>query len=355
MRREILRQSVVERVLTSCAPADPTFLDDPDFRYPLAVNISNRNICEIPSLLTQGFLEYTDWGYWTVMLMQPSWLGERVWWQIDRHDPERREFKMLQDLCRHADVIHLNGNYDWLHEIGPELEGRVKVVMHHHGGQVRKDPTIAERERDAGWEVLVSTPDLLVHIPWARWLPSPIDLRELDRNIPIWKPRKDRIVVGHGYTIAGNKGTNDIARAVAECSRRDPRIEFMPWNGIQKRLSHWLLSQCDIYVATLLYGPGVATLEAMAMGIPAMCGCSEEELEYQCAVLGVTDPDDLPWIYVTAETLSDRIMDLVNDPDEWEHRAMRARQYVEQWHDVPQVVQRLKAIYEEIKPCRSII
>jgi len=356
VRKDLLRQVTLERVLPSCAPKEPTFRSCANGR-PLAVNVDSCNLCEIGSLLAAGFLRYTDWAYWSVMTAEPSWLGERHWWKIDNDDPERREQKMLDELVVNADVLHLNSYRTWefLGRCADAMKGRTRVVMHHHAMNLREKPQIAWEERDAGWNVLVSTPDLLMHVPWATWLPSPIDVEELDANYPVWDDEEDRFIVGHAFTVAANKGTNDFARVMVQCANADNSINFLPWNGIAKRQSLWLMSQCDAYFASYPYGPGVAAYEAMAMEIPVLCGCSEEELKWQCKALGVKTAADLPWIYVTPETTGEWIMRLRENPELSRQWGRQGRLYVEEYHAVPRVVDRLLDIYEGTAPCREVL
>jgi len=347
----------IERILPARAPSNPTFRAEMAREGPCCVNVSSRNICEIGSTLATGFLRHTNWSYWGVMTAEPSWLQERHFWKVDYKDPDGREHKMLDDLIRSCDVLHLNSwcSWEFLGRLREEMVGKTRVLMHHHGVALREDPPIAWQERDAGWEVVVSTPDLLMHVPWATWLPSPIDLEELDGNYPQWVKPENEFLVGHGYTVVENKDSLGIAKLVTEQMCKDDTIGFVPWHGVQKRQSLWLLSQCDIYFATLLYGPGVATYEAMAMGIPALCSCTEEELQYQMQALAVERPEDLPWIYVTRDTAGKWVRDLRNDPELRQHWAEKGRKYIEDVHSVPAVVARLKNIYDGIEPCTEVL
>ncbi|MDD3861234.1 MAG: glycosyltransferase [Bacteroidales bacterium] len=347
----------IERCMPVAAPLNPTFRTGLHRTGPCAVNVSSRNICEIGSMLAEGFLRYTNWSYWGVMTADPSWLLERHFWKLDYKDVSGREYRMLDDLILSADVLHLNSIRCWefLKRLGPDLENRTKIVMHHHGANLREEPQIAEEERDAGWEVVVSTPDLLRVVPWAEWLPSPIDLEEIDGNYPQWEKPECEFVVGHGYTVPENKGTYDIMHIMEHCKRRDKTVRFVPWSGIGKRQSLWLISQCDVYFATLLYGPGVATMEALAMGVPVLASCTEEELEHQMAVLGVQTPDGLPWIYCTRETAGEWVEQLRTDPELRRVWGLKGRRYVEEFHSIPAVVARAKAIYERTQPCREVL
>jgi len=60
------------------APVNPTFRRTALKSSPTVLNVSSRNICEIPSQLAQGFLDNTDWGYWAATTGDASWLHERM-------------------------------------------------------------------------------------------------------------------------------------------------------------------------------------------------------------------------------------------------------------------------------------
>lgn len=340
------------------APRCPTIKRDLCIHAPLAVNIASWSICDIPYELAVGFLHYTDWAYWAVTGGQ-SWVRERQWWHIDTDDPQRREYRIVEDLLCEADVVHLNGHHVWPYltpKVRKQLAGKARMAIHWHGGDLRVFPYRWEKaEHCAGYLRFVSTPDLLQYGRYRdslTWLPSPVNLEELDRCFPRWRRSPEEpVTVGHGYTVAENKGTAEIRRTVA--SLRGIRPLF--WHGIQRRHSLWLISQCDVYVSTLLYGPGVAAYEAMAFGIPVLAGCSEEDLVWHLRALGVERAEDLPWIYVTAETLGPWLRRLIADPHLRSYWGERGRRYVEEYHDVPRVVYRLEAAYLSAEPCRRVV
>ena len=355
MRKTLIRQETVELLESNITPTNPTFRKAVG-RNRMAIHVGSRNICEISTLLARGFWRYTDWAYWSVMTADPSWLCERHTWKLDYEDPDGREFKMMDDIVRESEVVHLSSynTHAFLKRTESNLRGRAKMVIHHHGGRLRGHGEIADRELAAGYTVLVSTPDLLLTAPRATWLPSPISLEELDHTYFGWEADPSRFVVGHGYTIAENKGTYNFARAMSEVTRRG-KIELLPWHGIRRPQSLWLMSQCDVYFASFLYGPGVGAYEAMAFGIPVLCGCSREELYWQREALGVERTDDLPWIFVESNTVADWVRMLATDPGLCAHWGAKGRAYVEEYHDVPKVVERLKAIYEAAEPCREVL
>jgi len=339
------------------APPIPTFKVPRDHYAPRVLNVDTRNICEITSQLAQGFLDNTDWSYWAVSTGDASWLHERMWWQLDHTDPWKREHHMLNELARQADIIHLNSYHTWdfLSPSGPDLTGK-KMVIHHHGCELRNDPRKHEAESWCGYTRIVSTPDLLLCGDDLQWLPSPLPMREIEQNYPVWESDLSvPPVLGHAYTVAGNKGTDHVREYVKTVQSGGVPLQYKEWHGVQRRQSLWLLSQCDMFFSTMLYGPGLASYEAMAMGIPVLLGCTPDELAMQKEAYGVTGTDDLPFVYVTPRTVHATIEQLANEPDLRCEIGRRARETCQKFHSIESVVQRLKTIYEEAEPCRSIL
>ena len=336
------------------APEDPMFREELMYDHPpRVVNVSTRNICEIPSQLAQGFLDNTDWSYWALSTWEASWLHERMWWQVDYKDAERREEKMMKELLLQADIIHLNGYHTWsfLRDLKDDLLGK-KMVIHHHGIELRDDPRGHHEETLAGYTRVVSTPDLLLCDRNLHWLPSPVPIAEIQQNYPLWdKDPHGPCIVGHAYTVKENKGTDFIEKAINDATGIGTPVWPMLWHGVQKRQSIWLLSQCDVYFATMKHGPGLASYEAMALGIPVVLSCTANERAAQQECYG----DDLPFIYVTEEDAVEKLGELASDPDMRLERGMHGREVMTRHHNIVSVVERMKSIYEEAQPCQRVI
>lgn len=328
------------------------------------VNAAYWDLCEIAQLLTRGFREQTDWGYWAVS-QGKSWLEERSMYCIPPEAPES-DRKIVEDLVRTANVIHLNElhNYWFLEHV----TAGTRIVIHHHGCYHRDNPARYERsEVNAGYKRVVSTVDLLICgdpecDATKVWLPSPLDLNEMDRLFGVWAPLREgeKVTVGHCWTVGANKGSDEFARIAEHTEGFNSRFQLAIWHKVPRRQSWYYLSQCDVYFATFLYGAGLATYEAMALGIPAIVG-------FQQVTPGLTagsviaryreeiGSDELPFIVVTPETCGQWLRDLTHDSDLRAEWGRRGRAYVEKWHDLPVVTKRAQDIYEATEPCKFVV
>lgn len=319
------------------------------------------DLCEIGQLLAQGFLRYDTWGYWSIS-HDTSYIQERPMYRIAGAGSDVCDRRVAEDIMHESDVLILNEFHNYW--ITKQLPVGKRMVLYHHGCFHRDKPGKYERaETEAGYARIVSTPDLLLYGKTRynrnkQWVPSPLDVEELDRLYNVWRPRRanERVTVGHCYTIKENKGTDDfeaIARAV------EGRFDLALWHRVQRRQSLYYLSQCDIYFASFLFCPGLATLEAMAMGIPAMAGfgqkggvSAESVIDRYKQEIG---EDELPFIVVTQETCGKLLRDLVNDAGLRAHWAAKGRAYIDKWHSLPAVTARMKSILENVEPCRFVV
>jgi len=329
----------------------------PDQPCKRAVYITWWDLCEVGFELKWGFLQHSrDWSF-ECLSAGSSWISERVDYRADQTDPGGHDFAVFSDRARLADVVHLceGHTYPALMHLQP---GK-RMVMHHHGVAYRNNPGLYERQEvEAGYLRLVSTPDLLIYggrryRKTLCWLPNPITLTEMDRTFPAWEERSANapVVVAHGWTVKTNKGTDQFEAIISDEMRRGTNLEYAPINHVQRRQSLWYISQCDVYFATFLYGPGMATIEAMALGKPVLVGCNNEELAAQRQCYG----KELPFLHVTPETCGQVLRDLAADPDLRREYGDRGRKAVERLHDTPQVVKRLSGLYEQTEPSKAVV
>ena len=321
----------------------------------LAVMLMDWDLVEHARSIKRGWPTASEWRM-IPATMDKSWVGERPYWMLD-HNPAAPDSECLQELTERADLLHLTEHHNWQRFRG--LKAGKRIVMMHHSCIYRDNPGQYERQEvDAGYTRIVSTPDLLLYGTKSyrdtlQWLPLPVDLQELDTSFPRFgRGNRREVVVAHGFTVKSNKDPNDdLPRIVGELQAQQVPIHLDAYTKLTRQMSLWKIAQADIYFATWLYGPGMASLEAMALRVPVVLSCSPDELAIMRERLGTP----LPFVHVTRENCAKTLRELVNDPALRFEVAEHARAYVERVHDCQTVAEKLLYHYEHTEPCKEIV
>jgi len=182
----------------------------------------------------------------------------------------------------------------------------------------------------SGRPTFVSTPDLLVDLPWARWCPVVVDVERWRRDRPDRSASsRDLLRVAHTPSVAALKGTNLIEPAMLRLHEAG-RICWHRASGIPSRAMPELFARTDVLLDQFRAGSyGVAAVEAMASG---------------CVVVGHVLPDtraavleatglELPIIEATPDTLEAVIHRLAEHPEEIDDLRRRGVDFVRAVHD----------------------
>ncbi|WP_236654307.1 glycosyltransferase [Streptacidiphilus anmyonensis] len=165
---------------------------------------------------------------------------------------------------------------------------------------------IAERNRrtaaDSGLPVFVTTPDLLVDLPWATWTPLVVDVDSWASDAPVLE--RKRPVVVHAPSKRWTKGSGRILPVLEELHDKGAidfqLLEGVPWEEVRRRIK-----SADIVVDQFAIGAyGTFSCEAMAAGRPVLCYISDE-------VSSLTGP--LPIVNATSATLREAVESLLDD------------------------------------------
>lgn len=159
--------------------------------------------------------------------------------------------------------------------------------------------------------------------------------------VPIYpRPEIRRPLVVHSPSNPTAKGTAFVRAAVNEL--RDTfdfeyrEITNMPHDKALKNVQ-----QCDVFLDQFISGGhGLAALEAMAFGKPALCYIKPSMVNKY--------PSDLPIVNASQDTLVDSLRSLLVDGKQRNILGQRGRSYVETYHDAEKIAWELKDIYEEL-------
>jgi glycosyltransferase involved in cell wall biosynthesis len=180
---------------------------------------------------------------------------------------------------------------------------------------------------ELGLPVFVSTPDLLLDVPEATWLPVVIAPAVwASGNSPFQRPRP---VVAHAPSSGPVKGSELIdpvlRRLDDERLVEYRRVEHVPHSAMAE-----LYKDADIVVDQLrIANYGVAACEAMAAGRLVVSHVSD----FTRGVVRDLTGWDLPIVEADADSLEDVIRRAVADRDRSRARAARGPDFVSEIHD----------------------
>ena len=275
---------------------------------------------------------------------------------LNRRDVQRAQVRRIAGRYTHVLVDAFRPLFGRLYgtDIGADIpaltRANVRVGLLAHGSDVRDPRRHIEREpqslfRDApvevirsliltternrrlakasGLPVFVTTPDLLVDLPWAVWAPLVVDVTAWANHEPAQARR--RPVVLHAPSRRWTKGTERILPVLIELDERRS-IELRLAEGVSRRaIPNWIRA-ADIVVDQFGTGSyGVLSCEAMAAGKPVVAYLSDPTI----AAIGETPPI----VNATAATLQSVIESLLADPAETAAIGDAGRTYVRVYHD----------------------
>ena len=177
--------------------------------------------------------------------------------------------------------------------------------------------------------VFVSTPDQLVDVPRATWLPVVVDLVQWPLQPPILEPatgvvpHRPRFV--HAPSNPWLKGSEQVEAVLRPLADRG-LIEYEVVSGVSPAEAAEAVRRADVVVDQLLLGLyGVLACEAMAVGRLVLGHVGD--------VLRSRVPAEVPVVEVTPATLAETVQRVLEEPDWARDRAARGRAFVETWHD----------------------
>ena len=163
-------------------------------------------------------------------------------------------------------------------------------------------------------------------------------LQEFQPEYPV--PDRPRPLVIHAPSHTAKKGTECVLRVVEQLQRTHT-FDFRLVQGVPRSEALQLLRSCDVYLDQFVLGDhGLATLEAMALGKPAVC--------YIKPSLVAEYPPDCPIVNANQDNLAQVLAQLLENGQRRHELGRRSRAYAERYHDARQVAARLVEIYSEL-------
>lgn len=169
-----------------------------------------------------------------------------------------------------------------------------------------------------------------------QFIPPMIDLK-------IYKPsfvknKDDRIKIIHAPVSANIKGTKHIIKAINSL-QENSNIDFKIIQGISNDEAIRLYRDADIIIDQLLMGSyGQLAIEAMSLGKPVICYISDFMKEKY--------PSELPIISANPDNIKERLEYLIKNRDMLYDIGVKGRMYIEKYHDVNSVINKLIVLYK---------
>ena len=256
---------------------------------------------------------------------------------------QAKQWRALASLLPRTDVFHFMFGLTLVPQSlqYPILRAvRKRSVMHYLGSDIRgKTPEQLAAGKKAGAEVVGSW-DAIQWVPEATVIPPGIDLAAI---APIPPKERRRPVVVHAPSSRTRKGTEHV---LAACDGLDVELRIVEGLRHDEALAHY--READLVVDQLNAGwYGILAIECLALGKPVLTFLHDEARRRTEEAYST----EIPLVGVTAETLRDRLAELVEaGPAEWRRIGEASRAYVEQVHDVERVADALVELYEGLRP-----
>jgi hypothetical protein len=236
-------------------------------------------------------------------------------------------FKKITD----CDVWHYHYPYGSLKK---SLEGRKKdqiYVKHYHGDDLR-----GQIDNDF---CLVSTPDLLKYAPNGKWVPIPIDLKEIDATLRETGICENKIPVVAHYPFYKNYAGMDYYSHTLSMLQTDGKCKTIEILNLSHFHTLKVLATCDIVVGKILPQVGwfgKFELEGMALGKPVIAYVSDELYELYNPPIHRTKRD----------TFKKDLENLITDTSEQQRLSHEGQEYVNITHNARSIVQTIMNCYE---------
>jgi len=260
-----------------------------------------------------------------------------------RFDDWRRAKPVAEALKQYAlydfDIVHYDGGLDFFRDgrIAQQWkhEGK-KIVCHYMGSDLRLRGVHPLLDSLSDLNLTNESDHLLLH-PDIHYIFIPFDTARY--SLRGKENAKLRII--HSPSNRHLKGTRFIL-PVMERLKHMREVEFVLAENVPHERLLELKMTCDIAIEQVgnLGGTGYGrnSLETLAMGIPTITEMTPEYLAWL--------PEN-PFILATPETLLERLLEVIDNPELRMQKKVNGRAWVEQYHAYETVNRRLMSLYKD--------
>jgi len=361
------------------------------------LNLAPSNLCNISTNLSHGINDFSANTCRSVTLAPPPFGFD---FDLLLKDNE----KLVMHLIHECDLLHLNSWYFvsrklvsrvlkatppfiigrlakfddkllWYYYqnyINSHMIGRKKVVLHYHGGDLRRLMGQADKGfiNKRGFKVLVSVPDLISHLKNAHWLPISVPTDD-----ELYKPslkRDDSVIkIVHSPTERAAKKTAVLVKAV-DTLKRKYDVELVLIENMPYRDCLTLKKEAHIAFDNIEFGSYAGcSIEAMCHEQPTLVylnDVSQQQINRVSEEIGIEPPfvnvgdkkqPNIEYLnrviegkarnVITKEdyrSVYDSLERLIVDSNLRKELGKRGRKWALRVHDIEVVVKKLIDIYE---------
>jgi hypothetical protein len=260
-----------------------------------------------------------------------------------RWDDMRREGVVRKALEQYGleefQIIHYDGGLDFFRDARLakrwKKEGK-KIVCHYMGSDLRVrgvDPAMDELS-DLN---LTNESDHLLRHADINYIYIPFDIKPY--NVRSGENKQLRII--HSPTNRSTKGT-ELIIPVMERIKRARDVEFVLVEHKPHREVLRIKETCDIAIEQVgnMGGTGYGrnSLETLAFGIPTVTEMTPDYVAWL--------PEN-PFVLATPDTLYERLVELIDNPQLRAEKKVAGRRWIEKYHSYESVHKRLMELYRE--------
>jgi glycosyltransferase involved in cell wall biosynthesis len=243
------------------------------------------------------------------------------------------------DYLSKCEIVHCHNKFryanGWAH-----INRDAKWIIHQHGRfpENQDMEIICQGDNSRRALRVVSTPNLIKYVndDPERWIPAPYRISELEMIKKINYIPHEKIRLAHSPTNREIKDTELLIKACSEI----PDIELVLIEGRTHRESLIMRSGCDITFDQLKIGYGNSAIEGMCFGQPVIAGMNDYVKDFFKNYIGYE-----PYVVATAETLKDILIEFVKNEGKRNLYGKLGNDYVREWHDDKNVINRVLSIY----------
>lgn len=232
-------------------------------------NVAHSNLSNIGTNLSRGLRAHGHEARSIVLEPDPFGMDIDLMWS--------RDPAACRGVLEGADLLHLNSllvGFTLMLKRPPVGLARLargkRVVLQYHGGDLRRamHPSVKALIARYQLPVFVTVPDLVRHLPGAKWLPIPVDPED-PRYRPA-NPPASPIRVSHAPTTRGVKKTDAFLAAIARLRERyDVEAVLVEHRPYAECLA--IKRTCHINFDNIGYGSyAMASIESLLMEQPSL-------------------------------------------------------------------------------------